>query len=91
MALCCRVRDARIQQLLVPDRPLARISRTQPEMPIIACQALLQAATVPQYHPSPARHWNAGTARAARRDAAAPRDDAKRREQTITKGAARGA
>ena len=55
-------------------------------MPIIARQALLQAATGPQYHPSPARHWNAGTAPAARRDAAAPRDDAKRREQTITRG-----
>ena len=37
--------------------------------------------------PSPARPWNGpGTAPAARRDATAPRDDAKRREQTITRG-----
>ena len=36
-------RGSNKQLLLVPYRPLARISRTQPEMPIIARQALLQA------------------------------------------------
>ena len=81
----------------MPYSPLARISRAQPEMPIIARQVLLQASGPRQAgpHPSPARHLvrtrSPGTAPAARRDAAAPRDDAKRREQTITRGAARGA
>ena len=36
-------RGSNKQLLLVPYRPLARISRAQPEMPIIARQALLQA------------------------------------------------